>query len=282
MKPLNIMRNFTKFINKSFARTLGDSLILLFLLWSPWTQAGSFSVSPVRVSLSTSAPISAITVQNDGKEAVVLQLEAMAWAQQAGQDVYTPSRDILATPPIITIPAGGSQILRVGLRRAPDSKRELTYRLYLQEVPPPPKPGFSGLQVALRFGLPVFVAPVAEQPVAALVWGISRANSGQHEVSLKNSGNSHVQVANFKLVRADGSELGTQQVAGYVLPGQTVNWKAKDIKVPASGNQLRLIALTDIGQIDSGLMTVDGVAASNSPAPEVGIIDSDIVVAQPK
>jgi fimbrial chaperone protein len=277
MKPLNIMQNFT-----NFSKPLGDTLILLLVLWSPWTQAGSFSVSPVRISLSASAPISAITVKNDGSEAVVLQLEAMAWAQQAGQDVYTPSTDILATPPIITIPAGGSQILRVGLRRAPDPKRELTYRLYLQEVPPPPKPGFSGLQVTLRFGLPVFVAPVAEQPLAALVWGISRVHNGQHEVSLKNSGNSHVQVANFKLVRADGSELGTQHVAGYVLPGQTVNWKAKDIKVPASGNQLRLIALTDIGQIDSGLMTVDGVAASKSPSPEVGIIDSDIVVAQPK
>lgn len=276
MKSLNIMRSFT-----NFPGTLGNSFILLFLLWSPWTQAGSFSVSPVRVTLSTSAPISAITVQNDGKESVVVQLEAMAWAQQAGKDVYTPSSDILATPPIITIPAGGSQILRVGLRRTPDPQRELTYRMYLQEVPPPPKPGSTGVQVALRLGLPVFVAPVAEQPVAALVWGISRVHDGKHQVSLKNSGNSHVQVANFKLVSADGSDLGTQQVAGYVLAGQTVNFQAKDIKAPASGGQLRLVAQTDVGQIDSGLMAVDGVAASNSPT-EVGSIDSGTVVAEPK
>ena len=281
MKPLNIMRNFLKFINKSFAGTLDDTLILFFLLWSPWTQAGSFSVSPVRISLSASAPISAITVQNGGSETVVLQLEAMAWAQQAGQDVYTPSRDILATPPIITIPAGGSQILRVGLRRVPDPQRELTYRLYLQEVPPPPKPGFTGLQVALRFGLPVFVSPVKED-TASLAWRISRARNGQHEVGLTNSGNAHVQVANFKLVRADGSELGTQHVAGSVLPGQTVTWKAKDIKVPASGNKLRLIARTDIGEINAGLITVDGIAASSSSIPEVGTIDSGIADAELK
>ena len=33
----------------------------------------------------------------------------------------------------------GEQIVRVGLRRGPDPQRELAYRLYLQEVPPPPK-----------------------------------------------------------------------------------------------------------------------------------------------
>jgi fimbrial chaperone protein len=281
MKPLNMIYKHLKNINKSFASVLGDGLILLLLLWTPWAQAGSFTVSPVRVSLSASAPISAITVQNNGTEAVVLQLEAMAWAQQAGLDVYTPSTDILATPPIITIPGGGSQILRVGLRRAPDPKHELTYLLYLQEVPPPPKPGFSGLQMALRFALPVFVSPAAED-IASLAWRITRAQNGQHEVSLSNSGNAHVQVANFKLARADGGELGTQQVTGYVLPGQTVTWKAKDIKVPPSGNQLRLIALTDIGEINADLITVDGVAASSSPIPDVGAIDSGIAVAEPK
>ena len=63
------------------------------------------------------------------------------------------------SPPIATIAPDKEQIIRVGLRRAPDKERELSYRLFLQEVPAPPKPGFQGLQVALRVGLPVFVQP---------------------------------------------------------------------------------------------------------------------------
>ena len=57
---------------------------------------------------------------NHGQAAAVVQLEPMAWAHMAGKDTYTPTNEILATPPIFTIPAGGAQIVRVGLRRAVD------------------------------------------------------------------------------------------------------------------------------------------------------------------
>src|SRR3546814_9833017 len=68
----------------------------------------------------------------------------MAWSQSGGKDVFAAVDDILATPPIFTIPAGGSQVIRVGSRRAPDPQHERAYRLFLREVPPAPQPGFQG------------------------------------------------------------------------------------------------------------------------------------------
>lgn len=235
--------------------TVNWVFIFLCLLWSSWTQAGSFVVNPVRATLSTSNAVSAHTVSNSGREPALLQVEIMEWTQQDGKDVYTPSREIIASPPIVTVPAGGSQMIRVGLRRAPDPQRELAFRMYVQEVPPPATTGFQGLQVALRLGIPVFIAPDVAQP-PALAWQLYRTAKGQLEVDLKNSGNTHVQVFNLRLVRPDGTELASQKTATYILSGQNRNWQIKDSSVPVSGTQLHLFAKTNVGDIDAGLITV--------------------------
>src|SRR4051812_46070459 len=99
-------------------------------------NAGSFAVNPVRATLSAKQTVSSLVVRNSGSESTVIQLEVVNWAQEDGKDVYTPTKELLATPPIFTVPPGGSQVVRVGLRRATDSQRELAYRLFLQEVPP--------------------------------------------------------------------------------------------------------------------------------------------------
>ncbi len=212
--------------------------------------AGSFAVSPVRATLSAGQPVAALTVRNDGAEPTVVQLEVVSWSQQDGRDVYNLTREILATPPIFTLPPGGSQVVRVGLRRAPDPKREITYRLFLQEVPPPPKPDFQGLQVALRVGVPVFVLPpVPAKPV--LRWQVSRTPQGKLQVSLSNSGNAHIQVANIKLVPSGGEPFPTQQVAAYVLPGQSRGWLVEAAPVPPPGLTLRLFAQTDAGDVQA-------------------------------
>jgi fimbrial chaperone protein len=219
-------------------------------------SAGSFQVSPIRATLSPSKPISAMTVHNSSNESLVVQMEVLTWTQQQGKDVYVATQDIIATPPIFTVPAGGSQVVRVGLRRAPDAQREQTYRLFLQEAPPPPKPGFQGLQVALRIGVPIFVAPATAQP-PALAWRVYRTRSGQLEVGLNNNGNTHVQVANVSLADAKDGKLGVQQLAAYVLAGQSSNWQIKSVTVPASVSSVHLIAQTDGGVVDAGVLNVE-------------------------
>src|SRR5712692_1255538 len=80
-------------------------------------QAGAFNVSPVRIALSQTHPTAILTMQNNGDQAVVVQIEVMAWSQADGKDIYTLSRDLLANPPIFTLVPQGTQIVRIGLRR---------------------------------------------------------------------------------------------------------------------------------------------------------------------
>src|SRR5690349_2986499 len=101
----------------------------LWLLVIGPAAAGSIAVNPVRVSLTASNVSGALVVRNSGADASVVQLQVLSWSQQDGQDVYVPTKELLATPPIFTVPAGGSQTVRVGLRQRPDARNEAAYRV---------------------------------------------------------------------------------------------------------------------------------------------------------
>ena len=81
-----------------------------------------------------------MTVRNEENVEVVIQVETLQWSQADGQDVLEPTRDLVGSPLVFTLPPNGTQLVRVALRRTPDERRELSYRLVVQEVPPPPSP----------------------------------------------------------------------------------------------------------------------------------------------
>ena len=220
-------------------------------------SAASIGVSPVRATLSANQKIETITVRNTGTEPMSVQLEVMSWSQQDGEDVFTATREVLANPPIFTVPPGGSQLIRAGLRRAPDARRELTYRIFLQELPPPPRPDFNGAKMLMRVSLPVFVLPeVAAQP--ALRWQAARTSDGALKISLTNIGNAHVQIANFSLSLPGSAQPWiTQQSSTYVLHGQSRDWilpANAENPSPPPGAILQIFAQTDAGDMEAEVL----------------------------
>ena len=239
-------------------QVLGGLVAFCCLLGQPASSiASSLVLSPLRLSLATGQSISALTVRNDGDEPVVIQLELTQWKQADGKDVYTATTDVLATPPIFTIPAHNSQLVRVGLRRGADASIELSYRIFLQEVPPPPAPGFKGLRVAARFGVPIFVAPLnaQESPAiaapSALSWQVVHA-SGRLVVRAKNAGAVHERVTALELT-APGLPTPLLHVQGtdYVLPGQSRDWLVDSEHAPAPGTPLHIVGITDTGRAEA-------------------------------
>lgn len=219
---------------------------LAFLILTGLAQAGSFGVSPVRVTLTPQQPTGMLTVRNQSNEQTVVQVQANAWSQQDGADVLEESADLIAVPPLFTLPPGGSQVVRVGLRRAPAVEGELTYRLLLREVPPPPADDFTGLQVALNLSLPVFVLPAGgAQP--ELQGGLASDVDGTISLQLLNAGNAHVQLQQFELTKPDGSVLNSSALSVYLLPGQSRSW---DLEAEALPGRWSLAAKTDAGPVE--------------------------------
>ena len=229
----------------------GFSFVLALTLLASTAHAASFNVSPLRLTLAPGAKTASLALTNQGEEPVSVQTELLAWSQKDGADVLTPSSDIIVSPPIFKIAPGATQTVRVGLLRPVDAAREATYRLFLKEVPPPPKPGQQGVNVVMRLGVPVFVAvPGRTKPL--LSWHAERGQKGELTLTLANSGNAHVQLISYDLREAGGGVIAEQSLSGYVLAGQTRSWPIKPSR-PWSGDQLTLNARTDSGDVSVAL-----------------------------
>lgn len=210
-------------------------------------HAGSFSANPVRLTLPAGATSTSLLLQNQGDEPVLVQAEVMAWSQQDGSDVLTPSQDLVVSPPIFKIAPGAAQTVRVGLLRPADPAGELTYRLFLQEVPPPQPPGQQVVSIALRLSLPLFVLPRG-RAAPQLIWRVAPAAEGQLKLSLANAGNAHVQAIDCKLYTQAGTLIAEHNLGGYVLPGQMRSWEIKPSQ-PWRGEKLKLTARTGGGDV---------------------------------
>ncbi len=234
-----------------FSRTKSQALIgLVLFLASQLALAGSFSVSPTRLTLSVLQSSGMLTVRNTSDEETVVQLQANAWSQQQdGSDVLEASSDLIAVPPLFTLKPGASQVVRVGLRRAPAAEGELTYRLLLREVPPPIEEGFNGLQVALNLSLPVFVLP-PQGAAPELNWHMGYAADGSPVLQLFNRGNAHTQLRQVDLTRSDGTVIKGQNLPVYLLPGQNRSWP---LAADTHTGRWKLRATTDSGTLEAEL-----------------------------
>lgn len=237
--------------------------LMLFLCVACPGRASTFQVNPVTVTLTPDKPVAALTVRNIGTDSTVIQLQLMSWSQADGTDKFTPTSNILATPPIFTLPAHGSQVIRVGFRHPPDGPGEHAYRLFLQEIPPPLKSGFQGLRMALRISMPVFVQPTwAGSP--QLHWQAMPAGRGQIKIRVSNDGVAHVKLTQFRLsLEGSPKPLRMPPQPVYVLPGATHEWM---VDAPGTlGERLHLTAQRDSGEAVQADLVVGDVANAGGP-----------------
>jgi fimbrial chaperone protein len=224
-------------------------------------QAGSFSVSPLRVDFSTVAQTGALTIRSFQDSDVIVEAHAMLWEQVDGKDQLSPTRDVLVSPVVFTLPANGSQLVRVALQRPLDVQRELSYRLILSEVPRATDPDFSGLNVALRISLPVFVTATNAAP--AIEWTATR-NGDALDLTARNVGLAHARVLNLAVAPVDGPDgvaLHAQNAA-YILPNEARTWPL-DVGSQAGSSasdwrRLRVKGATDDGDFDLEIDANDG------------------------
>jgi fimbrial chaperone protein len=217
-------------------------------------HAGTFSISPLRAELSSRAQTGALTLRNQESTPVVVQAEAVLWEQMDGEDKLSPTRDVMVSPAVFTIPGNGSQLVRVALRRPADAQRELTYRLILTEVPQLASPEFTGLNVALRLSLPIFVAPTTTAE-PRIEWSGALSGEGAIALTARNAGNAHARVLNFNVAPTAGSTPGIRQdVTAYILPGQARTWtldhEQNETISSSDWQRLRLKGTTEAGDFE--------------------------------
>jgi len=148
-------------------------------------------------------------------------VKANLWAQaEDGQMQLSPTGDVIVFPPIVAIGPGEERNLRIGTR-AQAGAVEGSYRIFLEELPPPQRAGDkSQVQVLSRIGIPVFVAP-GRPEVRAELAGLS-LEKGRATFALRNTGTVRVRPSRVRLegLGVDGKAVFARDLdAWYVLAG---------------------------------------------------------------
>jgi fimbrial chaperone protein len=223
---------------------VGAAVILFFA--GPSASAQSLSVLPVNVFFAPGQKASSLTVTNTGTTETSIQVRAYAWSQPDGDEQLTPSDAVVLSPPLATIAPGASQVVRLILRQLPQG-REATYRIFIDQIPPPAQPGM--IHMVLRLSIPIFAQPPT-RAVPHVQFQLA-VDSGKLVLVGINDGLSHEVIRDIVLSTNDGQKLKADSSASpYILAGVTRRWPiAAQAPLPAPGETLQLTAHTDAGVI---------------------------------
>jgi len=195
------------------------------------TDAVTLHVKPTTVILTPGQNAGSITITNEGSTPVNVQVRVLGWDQSQNIDQLAVTDKLVASPPAATFAPGQSQAIRVVRMDKSPATHEEAYRVLVDEIPTQTSTPGAGVQLRMRYSLPVFVQPQAE------------AKQGKVELNAQVQGNSLVLTAqNNGLVHAQATDVSIQYgdrastpvvkgLLGYVLPGKRMQWT---LPVPAN------------------------------------------------
>lgn len=211
-------------------------------------SAGSFRVNPVQISLPADRKAVSLKMTNSDTAPVSIRVQTYAWTQVDGRDVYTATTNVIASPPIFTIPAGHTQLVRIGLR---DRAATGAYRVMFEEIPRD-KPVEGRIQITLQLNLPLYVLPKSGGK-AELSWKAWRDPSGDLFVEGRNHGSLHGQILALAADQSGRRHALSNQM-GVVLPGSARTWKVDRGSDLAAGVPLLLRVKGSAGETQTQIM----------------------------
>jgi fimbrial chaperone protein len=221
-------------------------MLLLFGM-SMAAGAQSLSVLPVNIFLAPGQSATTLTVTNQGSSETSIQIRAYAWSQKDGEDQLAACDVVVVSPPLATIAAGATQVVRLILRQPPQGK-EATYRILIDQIPPPAEPGI--VHVVLRLSIPIFAEP-ASRAIPHVQFHLERDSTQMYLVA-SNDGFRHEAIRNFTLSGSGGRQwTPASGTSPYILAGATRRWPLnQQSPLPQPGETLQLTAHADTGAIE--------------------------------
>jgi len=208
-------------------RLLRYTFALAFALAHAVASASGLQVSPVTLTLQATQNADGLWLSNTGDSVVHAQVRVYRWSQENGAENLLPSRELLVSPPMVQLAPSERQLIRVIRTGIPAGAVENSYRVIIDELPVEVKEK-KGLQLVLRYSVPIFIAAAgAQSAVPQLAWSLRR-EGGQAVLEVANSGGMHAQLADLDFVDAAGRRTAVHGgLMGYVLPGANMRWPLK-------------------------------------------------------
>ncbi len=207
------------------------------------TWAASLQIYPVVLGLSSQERARAIYVKNVGEESIRAQLRVFGWRQLGGAEQLIHTNDVVASPPITTIPPGKQQLIRIIMPSPMETPYEQSYRLIVDELPGGKKT--DGVSFLLRYVVPVFI----NSPKGDGNFDIKKIKiriDNHHELAsmiIDNASDQHIKLSNVYLQSGSRKYVLSKGLLGYVLAHSQMSWPLPEgIR---SGNLLTFILNND-------------------------------------
>lgn len=213
---------------------------LLALLTLPLPAlASSLLIWPIYPTIESHQTASALWLENQGDNAVVMQLRVFEWQQREGEDQYYPQQAITGSPPMMEIAPGERQLVRL-IRQVPTpSAQEQAFRVIIDEIPATTSDDSNeashsaSVRLQMRYSLPLFsygegAAPAARHasndlPYPGLSWRVI-PQEGESWLEIHNSAEQHVRLSQVAFQQGGQRSEVASGLLGYVLPGSTRRW----------------------------------------------------------
>ncbi|MBZ9657089.1 fimbrial biogenesis chaperone [Phyllobacterium lublinensis] len=227
----------------------GISAMSLVVPFTATAQASSLRLSPTNLEIVAPASAGMLTLTNDGTRPIQMQVRIYRWTQSGGEDHLEPADDVVASPPLTTLPANKPyQVRIIRIAHRPVTSEE-SYRVVVDELPDPNRKRAGAVALVVRYSLPVFFKSEDATP-AEVKWGLVQSK-GNLLLTAHNAGNARLRLSDVQLVQGGRLIGGRKGLVGYVLGGASMQWPILADKKVLPGN------LTFKGQSESGPFNTD-------------------------
>lgn len=219
--------------------------ILAASIFITQAHAASLQVAPILLEFSPQEKVKELWLTNTGNENIRAQVRVNAWTQSNQQDILTNSKDLIASPMVISIPAGQRQLVRLIRNTQIANTTEQAYRLIVDELPNSQTNVQSGLQLLLKYSIPVFLkvsdSNDTDQGITSLQ-GMSFKYNKQ-TLTINNQSGHYKRFSQFAYMDAQGKKIPIQMgLMGYVLSGKSMQWKIpNNINVTRGGKFIAVV-----------------------------------------
>ncbi|MPZ17796.1 MAG: fimbria/pilus periplasmic chaperone [Luteitalea sp.] len=222
-------------------RSAAGGLIMLLglvpLAYSAGQSGGQLQAGPTLLEIGPKVAATRLLLGNTGDAPVAAQVRVYAWRQSDGEDRLVPSDQVVVSPPIVELPAGREQVVRVVRLGPPASGRDHCYRIIVDELPRAERAEGNRVKLRMRYVLPLFVR-AAEASTPALTCTI---DAGGVLLMCENSGGRAAQLGASRLLDDETQVLNLSEgLFGYVLPGSRRVWSLAAHRPALKGQTLRL------------------------------------------
>lgn len=209
--------------------------------------AGALQVSPINIEVPSGTATTVENLANKGTTVINAQVRVFKWNHMDGKETLVPTTDVVASPPALKIQPGGVATVRVVRLLKTPVVGEETYRLIIDDIPPPPDKEGGSVSFAVRHAIPVFFqAPGIK---SELSWK-AKMNGQSLSLTATNMGQLHSRLSQLLISQNGKVVASVNGLAGYALPGDFSTWKLR-VKGIQTGATIQIKASTNDGPVDT-------------------------------